>query len=278
MNKVIAAVDALSFSEEQLIQYQEIAGSVNGKLVVAFLENVIGEGLPITTAFPYGGYAGYEEINWKNMQERRKFIQEKVELFHSICSNRKIDAVLHQDGGIPLNEVIRESRFADLLIVNNTTTFASLFETDPPKFVKDVLRDAQCPVLVLPSEQKRINEIVLTYNGSFSSMYAIRQFTHLFASMVSKKVVVLYVDEAATGKVKEEALLREYLRLHYKNYQVKILKGEPSFEILNYLMNNPNSIVSLGAYGRSRVSHFFHQSDATKILKTLNIPVFITHP
>jgi hypothetical protein len=278
MNKVIAAIDALSFSEEQLVQYQTITNMVNGKLTVAFLENVIGEGLPLTTAFPYGAYAGYEEVNFGKLEERRNFISQKIELFHTICNDKKIDAVLHQDSGIPLEEVIRESRFADLLLINNNTTFSSLFETEPPKFVKDVLREAQCPVLVLPTEQKRIDEIVLTYNGSYSSMYAIRQFTGLFAGMISKKAVVLYVDEHSSSTVTEEKLLREYLRIHYKNYEIKILKGEPSFEILNYLMGNPNSIVSLGAYGRSKLSRFFHQSDATKILKTLNIPVFITHP
>lgn len=278
MNKIIAAVDPLSFTEEQLIQYQSITNMVNGKLTVAFLDNVMVDALPLTATFPYGAYAGYEEMNFGKLEERRNFISQKTEQFNKICQDKKIDVILHQDSGIPLEEVIRESRFADLLLINNNTTFASLFETEPPKFVKDVLRHAQCPVLVLPSEQKRIDEIVLTYNGSFSSMYAIRQFSSLFAGMISKKVVVLYVDEHNTGTITEEKLLKEYLRIHYKHYEIKILKGEPSFEILNYLMGSPNCIVSLGAYGRSKLSSFFHKSDATKILKTLNIPVFITHP
>ncbi len=278
MKKVIAAVDAINFTENQLVYFNNAARLIGGKLVVVFLENIVGVPFPVATTFSEGAYAYIEENYQNTLAERKEHIREKVKLFDTICTNKNIDASLHKKAGMPLEEMIRESRFADLLMVNNNLTFATLFDTNPPKFVKDVLREAQCPVLVLPSNQKEIQELVFTYNGSFSSMYAIRQFTGLFQNFADKKVTVLCVDEYNTNKVEEEHLLSEYLRYHYTNWEIKLLKGDPSSEIMAYLMQRNNYILTLGAYGRSKVSQFFHHSDAEKILEILNTYVFITHP
>jgi nucleotide-binding universal stress UspA family protein len=278
MQKIIAAADALNFSEEHLVYYNKIAQLAKGKLVVAFLQNILAGALPMARNFPHGAYTWYEEIDWKSLEERRRIIAEKIKLFRQVCLEKNIEAVFHEESGTPFEEIIKESRFADLLLLHNNISFATLFETDPPKFVKDVLREAQCPVLVLPQKQKETEEVIFTYNGSFSSMYAIRRFTGLFENLGEKKVTVLYADEHHTGKVQDEHLLKEYLGYHYKNWDIKILSGEPSYEIMSYLMHHDKCMAIFGAYGRSKFSHFFHHSDAEKTLHNLNIPVFITHP
>ncbi len=56
------------------------------------------------------------------------------------------------------------------------------------------------------------------------------------------------------------------------------LEGKPTAELLAITLQSTNGIITLGAYGRSKVSRFFHQSDADTILRTANIPIFITHP
>jgi hypothetical protein len=73
-------------------------------------------------------------------------------------------------------------------------------------------------------------------------------------------------------------LLKEYMRYHYTNWEIKTLTGEASFEINGYLVPKTNYLVTMGAYGRSKISQFFHQSDAKKMLHLLNTNIFITHP
>jgi hypothetical protein len=280
MKKIIAVVDPFSFSEDQLIHFNAIAKLLEGKLSVVFLENVVGEILPLAKTIPYGAYPtfSYGEIDWKSLEERKKLIKDKVKLFYTICQDKNIAADLHEEEGVPLQETIKESRFADLLLINNDTTLTRKSETNPPKFVKDVLRDAQCPVLVLSSQQTEIDELVFAYNGSFSSMYAIRQFSCLAKNITSKKVTVLYVDENDSGKVEEDELLKDYLGHHYNNWEIKLLRGDPPLEIMNYLMHKPGCLITMGAYGRSKFSQFFNESNAEEILHTLNTNVFITHP
>jgi nucleotide-binding universal stress UspA family protein len=280
MKKIIAAIDPFNFSEEQLIHFDATAKLLGGKLTVMFLENIVGEVLSVAPPFHFEAYPtfSYQEIDWKVLEEKRKIIREKVNLYHTVCRDRNIDANLHEEEGTPLQETIKESRFADLLMINNDATLATLPGTDPLYFVKDVLRDAQCPVLVVPSPQQVINEIVFTYNGTYSSMYAIRQLTSLSKNIANKKVTVLYVDEDNTSHVEEEALLKEYLRHHYSNWEIKILRGDPPLEITSYLLHKPGCLVTMGAYGRSKFSHFFHRSSAETLLHALNVYAFITHP
>jgi nucleotide-binding universal stress UspA family protein len=277
MKKIIAAVDALHFSEKELLHYNTIAKQIDGKLHIIFLENIFYESSVMAGMFSQEAYSYYAEINWEHIEQRRKLIAEKAMLFYKSCKEYGIAPTLHEENGIPLQDIIKESRFADLLLVNNTTTFATLIDSDPPKFVKDVLRQAECPVLVLPPEQKEVNELVLTYNGGFSAMYAIKQFTSLFKNYSTKKVTVLFVDEENTGKVKDEPLIKDYLQHHFSNWEIKRLTGNPAFEISAYVLRHSGCIVTMGAYGRSKLSQFFHHSDAEKMLQTVNTYAFITH-
>ncbi len=278
MQKLIAVIDAMNFSEEQFMRFQEIAKKINGKLTFIFLEDVVGEMLPFAGGMPQDVFPYYAELNWKNIDDRRKKIEEKVELFYKICRDKNIHATLLEKEGMQLDDVMKESRFADLLLINNDITFNEIIDSNPPKFVKDVLREAQCPVLVVPPIIFDIDEIVFSYNGSYSSMFAIKEFTKLFQNIADKKVTVLFVDEKESFEVKDKAMLEDYLSLHYGNYEIKLLSGDPAFEITAYLIKNPKTLVTLGAYGRGKLSQFFEQSNAEKMLKTVNRYTFITHP
>jgi ferritin-like protein len=278
MKRVIAAVEVAGFSEAQLVQFYSLAEMVEGKLVIIFLEDVVGAILPVTRTLPNGAYTYYEEIDWKRIEERKNLVLEKAEAFYEICRRRNLPVALHEKKGLPLEEIVAESNFADLLLVNAHTTFSTLFDSDPPRFVKDVLREAHCPVLVMPPDAADINEWVFTYNGSSSSLYAIRQFTQLFNHIAGKKVTVVYARERHTGEVPHESLLKEYMDLHYPQWELELLAGEPAKAIKDFLLNKKDSMVTFGAYGRSKLSQFFHKSEAETILQGLSNGVFITHP
>lgn len=278
MKKIIAAIDAIHFSEEELNSFQYIAGKARGELKAIFLENVIGQDIYLANAYPEGGGFNYEEIYNGILEEREKQRKENVERFYRYCDNSQTKITLHEATGSPVAEVIDESRFADLLLINNNTSFAALRDTNPPKFVKDVLAEAQCPVLVLPEKITPVKELLFAYNGTFSSMYAIKQFTQLFPELRHLPVRVIYVAENGKQTMPQEKRLKEYMEHHYDHVKYVVLTGEPATVFLTLLMHRRDCIVTYGAYGRSSLSRFFRHSDAESILRTINIPLFITHP
>lgn len=280
MKRIIAAVDALKFSIPQMEAFNYITRQADGELTVLFLENITGYGVKIANSYAETDDRYLEKVAAAAMEYREKITVEKINELKNICSDLGLEMKLKEASGHPGEEVVRESSYADLLLINHDTSFALLgsAETDPPVFVKDMLAKAQCPVIVMPETFVRPREIIFSYNGSSSSMYAIRRFTNLFPEYWDMPVTVVYVDEEDKGVIPGEASLKAYLEPHYEDTTYTLLKGSPSSAFLSLLRTRRDCIVTFGAYGRNPLSRFFHRSDADSILRTLDIPLFITHP
>lgn len=278
MKKIIAAIDAMHFSEEDMMNFQYIAHQAEGDLKVIFLEDIVARDVYLANAYPEGGAPDYDKIYDGIRQEQEKVQRENLERFYRFCDNSHMNITLHETTGSPVSEMVTESRFADLLLINYNTSFARLFESNPPKFVKDVLTEAKCPVMVLPDKMPMFKELMFAYNGTFSSMYAIRQFTLLFPQLLNMPVNVVYVKEEKNDTIPHEKLLKEYMAHHYSNVEYTVLNGEAHAAFLGLLMRRNDCIAAFGAYGRSGLSRFFHPSEAESILRTVNAPIFITHP
>lgn len=278
MKKIIAAMDALHFSDEQVEAFKYIAKEAGGPLTVVCLDNIVGELAPVAGIYPEGYTYNYEQITGKNRAALELQRDNNLKQLHEICDSSNAQIKVRETAGIAAEKVALESRFADLLLINNSTSFAAVFDTNPPRFVKDLLAEAECPVMVLPEVISPIREIIFSYNGTFSSMFAIKQFTQLFPGYADMPVKVVYIAENKKQTMPWEHELREYLDMHYDTVEYTVLNGEPATEFLALLIHRRDCIVTYGAYGRSGVSRFFHRSDADNILRTVNIPVFITHP
>ena len=194
------------------------------------------------------------------------------------CAEGAIGLRIVETNGYPVQEIIKESRFADLLLLSADTSFGSLPDTVPTRFVKETLAGAECPVMVMPAEWAAIREIIFSYNGTFSSTYAIRTFTTLFPECGNIPVKLLYVEEKGHHHIPQEDKILNYLSLHYDQVTTEVLTGDPAAAFLATLIRRNDCIVTYGAYGRSGMSRFFHRSDAENVLRTVNIPIFITHP
>lgn len=273
--KILLALDATNFSIEQLQFPAFIAKQAKAELTAVFLENLTEVYVPFSK---YGHLAGYQLSEKENDIIRKETIKNSIEVYKQACTESGLSGSYTRARGVPEDETIAASRFADLLLMSDDLSFALSYEEEPTKFAEEVLTNAQCAVLVMPKAMQEINEVFFTSNGSFSSMYAIRQFTYLFPHFRDKKVTLLYVTENEDEATKHKRNIKEYMQHHYTNVEFKILMGSPSAAILSHLFKQNDCMVTFGAYGRSRFSQFFKKSKADNILKTLDMPVFITHP
>lgn len=273
--KILLAIDATHFSKEQLLFPAFIAKQADAEMTAIFLENMVQVYVPFSK---YGHLAGYQLSEKENEEIRKETIEKNIENYKQACDEVGLQANYSKARGIPEDETIEASRFADLLLISDDLSFAFSHEEEPTKFAEEVLTHAQCAVMVMPKNMQEINEVFFTSNGSFSSMYAIRQFSYLFPHFRDKKITLLYVTENEDESTKHKRSIKEYLLHHYTNVEFKILMGNPSAAILSHLSKQKDCIVTFGAYGRSKFSQFFNKSKADNILNKLDIPVFITHP
>lgn len=204
-------------------------------------------------------------------------VSSQVEQFRESCCCREVPVRIHRNRGVPLNEILLESRFSDLIVVDPETSFKPVEHGFPGQFVRDVLLAAECPVVVSPYDFDELDRVLFAYNGSASSVFAIKQFTYLFPEFRRKKAVVVTVRNGGEAVLEEQYKIKEWFSAHYEDVAFEVLKGEASDELFAYLLDKKNAIVVLGAYGRGVLSRFFKPSQANLLLKTINLPVFIAH-
>jgi len=253
----------------------DCADWAQGKFLLALLDN--DNSVPLVHTFEGVGYFGYSQVDWKWLEENQRIKTEKVQRFIDACHNNGLRTSILRDSPITIEELIKEARFADLVLVDSSIPFSPMTENETSGNLQRLFQEAVCPVLLLRDGAINIEELVFTYNGSASSVYAIKQFTQLFPSLSEKPVTVLFVAENGTGSIPEHEKIMSYLQYHYSKVGIQILKGSPAYEIASFLRNKKTTLVTFGAYGRSNLSRFFHPSEAENTLKTLKLPVFITH-
>jgi nucleotide-binding universal stress UspA family protein len=200
-----------------------------------------------------------------------------VQLFQDACLRRDIAAKVHRDPGVPVGDILLESRFSDLIVVDPETSFRTADNDFPGRFVRDVLLAAECPVVVSPYQFDGLNEVIFAYNGTNSSVFAIKQFTYLFPEFRNKSAVVVRVSNSDESAMEEQCKMKEWLSAHYDNVEFVLLKGDASDELFGHLLQRKNAIVVMGAYGRGILSRFLKPSHASLLLRSINLPIFIAH-
>lgn len=209
-------------------------------------------------------------------EEKRKA---SVDKFEEHCEKAGVAYKVHDHRGSPLTEMLEESRFADLIVLGFQTYFANLEGDD--HLIHELMKDAHCPLLVVPQEVTPIKNLLFTYDGKDSSFYAIKQFTYVLSLTASRRPVrVLSVskeDEDAIPE-REERLMKEFLDQHcHEEVRIDQIKGEPEDVIMDALHFNEDPLLVMGSYGRSSFSMLFQPSMADKVLQYRKAPVFITH-
>ncbi|WP_440134980.1 hypothetical protein [Chitinophaga sancti] len=278
MKKILAVIDAVNFKESQLDVITSITSLQENALTLLFLEDTKSASQLLSATSLEGFTAGYYEKIRESEHEKHELIEDNYTAIKKACKEKGLFCTIKNIKGVAEDEVINESRFADLLIIGKALSFPFLYDTDPSGFVKNILIHAECPVMVLPETPHLINGVALCYNGTYASMYAIREFAALFPALLLKHTEILYVCEKGEKNIPQKEHLQEYLKTYDTHLSYKILNGQADKAIQEYLDEKTNLIGTFGAYGRSRVSRFFNSSSADNILRNLKGPVFITHP
>ena len=271
MRKILLAIDAQNLKTGPIDFACYLAKLSGSKLTGVFLEDILYKELNQ----PYGLSSHPNEF--KSLDEIAGLTEENIGFFREACEKRGVEALIHRRRKVPLEEMIEESRFSDLIIVDPETSFNNRRESPPTAFVRELLRYSECPVVISPENFEGIDEIIFTYDGNCSSALAIRQFTYLFPEFADKKIIVLTVNKEDGKDLRSKSKLSAWLKTHYRDFDFQALTGEPESELLKYLIDKKNLFLEMGSFGRGALSSFFRPSHATLILRTVNFPIFITH-
>jgi nucleotide-binding universal stress UspA family protein len=278
MKKFLAVIDGFSISKSTVEYAIQLTKAANAHLVGVFLDEFIYRSYNVVKVMKT--YENYEEKMKELDAKDKKKRDDAAQQFQKACSKAGVQFSIHRNKGFAINDLKRESMFADLIVINEDETFTKYKQESPTRFMKDLLSDVQCPVLVVPKNFITINKIVLLYDGGPSSLHAIKMFSYLFGSLLDEPVEVLTAKDhfMATTRVPDNKLMREFIKRHFPKANYAVVKGEAEEQIIAHLRNHKeNALVVLGAYRRSELSRWFKTSMADTLMKKLDTPLFIAH-
>lgn len=276
MKKILAAFDGLKFSAGTMSYAINIARHYNAHLVGVFLDDD-----------SYTGY-GYkqllEDADEKNIlkifdeTDKRKR-ENAVAEFTEHCQQAGLNFTVHHDRKIALAELLHESIYADLLIIDRKENFNHGEENRPTAFIRDLLVDVQCPVLLVPGDYIPPVKNILLYDGDPSSVYAIRMFDYIMAPFKHLETEVLSVKPGdSSAHLPDNTLMKEFMKRHFPKATFTVLRGNAEDNIVTFLLQQKEEVmVVLGAYSRGRVSRWFKPSMADVLMQHTKLPLFITH-
>lgn len=278
MKKIIAAFDGLNFSQSTLDYAVFFAKQAKAELVGVFLDDFMNHSYELSEIINEKGAISDHRLQELN-QEEREIRDIAAELFEDACFQGDLKYKIHRDKNVALQELLHESIYSDLLIINKKEDFSRFHHDAPTEFLRDLLANVHCPVMIVPDRYKKIDEVILLYDGEPASVKAIKMLSYTLPLFDNKRIEILTVkNEQDTLHVPDGRLMREFMKARYPLADFVVERGNAKEEILRYLQGRKkNAMVALGAYGRGLVSRLLKPSTADLLIKELDIPVFIAH-
>jgi len=277
MKKIIAAFDGLKYSESTKDYAIYLAKRTNTHLVGIFMDD------PIYTSYEIYQLivkeAASEDKVKKYEAKDKKTRAAASKQFETACQHSGVEYSIHHDRDIAIQELKHESIYTDLLIIDSKETLTHYTEKLPTRFIRDLLGDAQCPVLIVPKKFKPIQKLILLYDGEPSSVHAIKMFSYLLPQLKHLETEVISVKPVdETLHMPDNKLMKEFMKRHYPKAKYIVRKGLAEDEIVTHLkLEKENTLVVLGAYRRGTVSRWFRESMADILMKEVKLPLFIAH-
>lgn len=198
--------------------------------------------------------------------------------FETACQQHNIACRLHQGRtGLPQAEILEETRFADVLIVSSETAYRSFAEGELHPGLHDVLHGAECPVIVVPEQFQFPTRTILLYDGSASSVFAIKQFGYLFPELCDQQTLLVYTKEAGDEHLPQEDNIRELAAQHFKTLEFSRLHLHAKKDLNAWISGQEGVMLVGGAFGRSGLSEAVRKSFMHDLITLRRFPVFVAH-
>lgn len=281
MGKILVALDEQSnFVKDLLKTTKELFANWKDNLYVGLLVKDLSYKSRISEYFETATLADYNPYDDERLLSEED--EKKAELIANFVKPSKSCGVryeIHNDFRMTAFELVKQSIYADLLIVSYQIFYNSETGRADNTLLYHILKESKCPAMILPENIAGIDNIIFTYDGKESSVFAIKAFANLFAGATRNKITsILTVMPSLDEEIKNEKSLLDLVKQHYNNVGVQLLEGAHiAQEIHRFAKSVENPMVVMGAYGRSAISNLFLPSVARGIIEKRQLPLFIAH-
>ena len=273
MKKILLAFDGSHFSEGAL----EFARQLH-YINPVYLAGIFLPQINYSALWSYSGGGKAEDIFVPLVEdEDAAGVKENIRRFEEYCNTHDIEFSVHKDFmDMALPQLKEESRFADLLIISSERFYEQAGKDGPNAYLKDVLHDVECPIIVVPEKFSFPVTNILAYDGKKESVYALKQFAYLFPEFTAYETILVSALPLEKSLPYEDNI-EELVTRHYSKLKLVRLDARTKNEFASWLEDKNAAIVVCGAYSKSTMSQLFHKSFIADVIKQHRLPIFIAH-
>jgi len=223
-----------------------------------------------------GGLAGAVFV--PEVQDEDEIIAKNGARLEDFCRAHAIRLSIHKERlDFSLRLIQKESRFSDLMVLSSQHFFDNIDTRQPNTYMKEVLHKTECPVLLLPETFDLPENIILAYDGTPSSVYAIRQFAYLFPEFSGRPTTLVYLSGSQEPQLPDQREIEELTSNHFSDLHMAKLQIDPREFFSDWMSRRGKAWLVAGAYGRSEISQLFGKSFISGLIRDHRVPVFIAH-
>ena len=273
MKKILLAVDGPQFSEGDKNTLLFLASKMKISVTGAFLEN----------EFKYKMTKILHEADSPERSVKSEydtFMENTVHSFQAFCTQHKIPHQIHEiTEGYNQDSLLLETRFADLMVISSEQFFHFENEMDLNPFVQKLFRNSECPILVIPESFHGIESILLTFDNTTSSVFAIKQFSYLFPDLLNLPTTLVSGIDDINHKEQLAAmtLMEDLGQNRFRNFTSVHLPDLTPKELESYAEKKNSPIVVMGSFGRSELSMVWRGSFSQYLIREHKVPLYIAH-
>ena len=197
-----------------------------------------------------------EKLKEKLTNQTRIRAQELVEEFSHASEEKHIPYQVEVREGIPSDQIVEEQKYHDLLFIGNNPHFFYSHPDQTTTTLGHVVQKCVAPIIIVPSEFKKIKRAVLGYDGSTPSVRALQRFAQMSPFGHDVEVFVVSVNEGRNSANSEMLSLHacNYLQAFgYKASHATLQGGKPVQHILNYAQQQNAELIIAGAHSVSKM-------------------------
>ncbi|WP_456424936.1 universal stress protein [Rhodocaloribacter sp.] len=218
-----------------------------------------------------------EKLRDKLTSEARATAQALIEDFEKAMKGTGVAHVETVQEGVPFQRIIEDMNYYDLLVIGKNPHFFYSHPKQETHTLARVVKNTVGPTLVVGTESRPVERVLITFDGSRASARTIREFAHLqpWGTDVRIQIIHIYKD----GEAESELLLRmaqAYLKAYGFPVQVQSMKSkDPEHQIVEYAAQCNPDLVLVGAHSRSKIKEIAFGSVTNALLEHFPAPLFI---
>ena len=274
MKKVLLAFDCTQFSNGAFEFARRMNESEKILLTGAFLPHI-----NYSTLWSYASGEHGSLLMPPVEGEEKEAMDRNIAHFSTMCRKHDIDCSIHREFfDFALPEFRAETRFADLVILSSQVFFGTHGTLESSEYLRDALHAAECPVVIVPEKFEYPASNILAYDGSASSVFAIKQFSYLFPELCDNKTWLVTLSDDNSTHLPHEENIEELAERHFSYLHMIRLNLDPDEYFGAWMdVQKTKPILIAGSFGRSFLSRLLKKSFITEIITKYKFPVFISH-